>query len=289
MHNTSKSPKEYYNELLEIILKDSYYASLLDQDDFPEDGDIESYEDVYEVMDKVILVLRSKGDLHSRFKRPKDKNKSKATHNESPVIKIINGCGYIGISSFVGQDKQEILDYGKTLQKSISKLEGEGVKGYIVDLQGNGGGNMFPMLLGLGPLIERNPTAFFRFADGSKHSWGYEDGDLYYNDEIDSQLSNPLVLSEIPRIALLVDGGTASSAEMVVVSMMGDYVRVFGSETKNRTTGNAIYRFEDGSKLVLATSMLEDLEGNSYVRGITPDEICDAEEVIDKACGWIVG
>ena len=44
-------------------------------------------------------------------------------------------------------------DYAKTLQDSIRARDRVGLIGWIVDLRGNSGGNMWPMLAGVGPVL----------------------------------------------------------------------------------------------------------------------------------------
>jgi hypothetical protein len=46
-------------------------------------------------------------------------------------------------------------EYAESLQRSIRMVDCPGLAGWIVDLREDGGGNMWPMIAGLGPVLGR--------------------------------------------------------------------------------------------------------------------------------------
>jgi hypothetical protein len=54
-----------------------------------------------------------------------------------------------------------------SLHTAVRVLEAEGVCGWVVDLRGNGGGNMWPMLAGIGPLLGDSVNRGSRLSDGA--------------------------------------------------------------------------------------------------------------------------
>lgn len=228
--------------------------------------------------------------MHSKFKRY-DENLVKKYEDEDvnipPEVRKIKEFGYIKLTSFDGTDETEIVKFGESLHNSIQDLYNQNIKGWIVDLRDNPGGNMDPMILGLGPLIERNPTAYFLFPEDTKHSWGYLKGTYYYNGEEEFVIKNPAKLDTKKPTAILINEKTASSAEMLVVSLLNKNVKVFGRKSKGRTTGNAVYKLEDKSKLVLSTCKLTDLKGKDFLNGIEPDIFVDDNDAMEKSMDWI--
>ncbi len=72
----------------------------------------------------------------------------------SPEGSIIQTAGHsiarILVPGFSGQDAD---GFATKLQAIVGELASKGPCGWIVDLRGNGGGNMWPMLAGVGPIL----------------------------------------------------------------------------------------------------------------------------------------
>jgi C-terminal processing protease CtpA/Prc len=62
-------------------------------------------------------------------------------------------------------------DFATALQNQIDTLAKLNPQGWIVDLRGNLGGNMWPMLAGVAPLIDSRMMGSFVDADGKKTTW----------------------------------------------------------------------------------------------------------------------
>ena len=82
----------------------------------------------------------------------------------------------------------------------------------------------------------------------------------------------PLTLPSLPPVAILMDGGTASSGEATVISFLGrPHTRTFGAHTTGLTTANSGFPLPDGAMLFLSTSVEEDRIHHMYLDGIEPD------------------
>lgn len=77
----------------------------------------------------------------------------------------------------------------------------------------------------------------------------------------------------MPLVAVLVDSGTASSAEALAISFIGrPNMRMFGVHTFGLSTGNASFQLSDGAVLNLCESIEADRTHRRYPGGIEPDE-----------------
>lgn len=76
---------------------------------------------------------------------------------------------------FPENDRQFVANETK-LQRLVSDLDGSHPAGWVVDLRGNVGGNMWPMLAGIGPALGEGDD-LGEFFDTDGHSlWRYRDG-----------------------------------------------------------------------------------------------------------------
>jgi len=87
--------------------------------------------------------------------------------------RLLNGrVGYLWVRSYNGPAQAPLAD---TLQATIGRLENAGARGWIVDLRNNGGGNVWPMLAGIGPLLG-DSLANISTTDGGTYRQVYAKG-----------------------------------------------------------------------------------------------------------------
>ena len=73
-----------------------------------------------------------------------------------------------------------------------------------MDLRDNGGGNMWPMIAGIGPLLGDGLYGHFVDADEQVVRWGYENGASYIEDMDVVTVDVPYsLLNPQPKIAVL--------------------------------------------------------------------------------------
>lgn len=214
---------------------------------------------------------------------------------------------HIIVPLFIGGPGAAMDAYANALQGQIEMLAKQKPQGWIIDLRGNLGGNMWPMLDGIGPLIDiSDAVGGFVDVEGKKTTWfihpyGVGMKKLDGSEELMCRVSERKVgFSEPPVIAVLVDHGTASSGEAVAVAFQGQSrVRFFGRITHGQTTSNDGFPLSDGATLVLATGIEADRTGKEYFSGITPDVVLakqaelpktpDSDPMIQAAADWIKG
>ena len=179
--------------------------------------------------------------------------------------------------------------YRDTLAAAIERLEADGTCGWIVDLRGNGGGNMWPMLNGLEPLLGAGPFGHFGNADGPQSRWVRRDGRIV-NEPMDAggEGETPVGrLAEAP-VAVLFGPRTGSSGEMTAIAFLSrPRTRTFGAPSGGLTTANVSYRLPDGAQLVITTTGVHDGDGRFITGPLVPDEATSDDETLPRALEWL--
>ncbi len=191
----------------------------------------------------------------------------------------------------------EAKGYATTLFSAIADASPR-TCGYIVDLRGNTGGNVWPMLLGLSGLLGDGSQGVSQDAKGKIEAYAAlkqgtavvlaEEGRGATMLAIDGWRSIP-ALQRAP-VAILVDDATASSGEGVAVAFAGrPATRTFGSRTYGVASSNEGFRLPDGTNVVVTTGMMMDRSHRSYSNGIMPDEAVSGEVApVEAAQRWLM-
>ncbi|MBU6452798.1 MAG: peptidase S41 [Cyanobacteria bacterium REEB67] len=189
------------------------------------------------------------------------------------------------VAGFGGTSKSsQGKSFARSLQQEIALATQHGPVGWIVDLRGNTGGNMWPMIAGVGPLLGASTLGYFEYPK-IKIAWYYENGKSgvinlrgkLTNFELETSLAD---LPNVP-VVVLIDGATASSGEALAISFKGRANTCFiGETTRGLSTNNESIRLSDGATLVLTTSGEADRDGVSYDHGIAPDSKIDQGQIL---------
>lgn len=251
--------------------------------------------DTYEAIELAISLLK---DNHSFFMRPEqvsfleNKNNDQAIDIiQSKSMLINNQIGYLLVPPCNSLSEDSMKKYALSLQQEIQTLDENKLNKWIVDLRGNSGGNMWPMVLGLRPLIKVDTFGFFSDGSGEYHAWNFEG--LFVkveNFEISSLNEPSYQLNQLaPRIAVLIDNQTASSGESTTIAFLGGIqTKVFGQKTGGYTSANEAIQLSDGAAIFLATTYSADRLGKIYRDGITPDQITEIGDfTLNEAIQWL--
>ena len=243
--------------------------------------------------DTINYALRQLGDHHSFFLAPEYANQlntSTASDFPAPEGKVLEEkIGYVAVFEFGAQAKAETTEYADHIQNIIIELDQYSICGWIVDLSQNQGGNMYPMIAGLGALIGEGKLGSFKTASGQISHWYYRDGHAGIGHVPFARVSQPKLLfdpAETP-VAVLIGPQTASSGEATAISFRGrPNTRFFGRPSAGLTTGNELYPLKDGAILVLTTVVELDRTGREYGGSITPDVVTADPQ--SEATEWLL-
>jgi carboxyl-terminal processing protease len=278
------------------LFRDSFDVERLKPNALKIAGGAKKYIDCYLAVNYLLESLRPYGDEHSFFMTAEEvknwKNEgSQVSKLQYPSYKIVDSCGYILVPPFHGGNPKQMLAYADTLQAAIRDLYGSGIKGWIIDLTQNTGGNMAPMIAGLGPLFSAEKLGALIDVNGEGNGWYYRRGRYYWDNDSGWTVSAPVQLRTTLPIAVLTGNQTGSSGEAVVISFAGnEKTRSFGQPTWGLTTGNGSFELEDGSQIFLASTIMADRNGNQYRKSINPDVTADIAEIknlVAIATQWI--
>jgi hypothetical protein len=198
--------------------------------------------------------------------------------------------GYVRVAAFGDTDIAAVRAFADSIQDQIRAADRPDLAGWIVDLRGNSGGNMWPMLAGVGPVLGGGVVGYFVPPVGSSSSWTYSGGAATVNGFTQAAVSNAYVLvRSSPRVAVITDARVASSGEAIAISFRArPNTRSFGAATCGLSTANGSFRLSDGAMLFLTTALMADRTGMSYGNSIPADESLSGDAaVVDRAIAWL--
>jgi len=200
-------------------------------------------EDINQAQDIIREALKVSGGKHSFIYLSEDVKEDASSEWTMPSVEILDDkIAVIKIPGFMG-NKDEGIRYANTVIESVPK----DVKGAMIDLRGNNGGNMYPMIASVHRFVSQEGKTI-----GFKTRKGTQWIPLPYIVRIAGVEKKGHI---DVKVAILTDENTASSAEATLICFRGqDGVKVFGSPTAGYASANVMYPLPDGSRLVLTTS-----------------------------------
>jgi carboxyl-terminal processing protease len=208
------------------------------------------------------------------------------------------GMGYLALPEHLGAG--EVRGGGRYAdagQAAIRSADTPPACGWIVDLRRNGGGNLWPMLAAVGPLLGEGDAGAF-VGPATRARWGYRRGAAEMGGRSMAGVAEAYALqrANVP-VAVLTSRLTASSGEAVAIAFRGrPRSRSFGEATQGVPTANVVRRLSDGAMLVLTTAVDADRTGHIYRDRIVPDQRVridwtaygsDDDPVILAAAEWL--
>jgi carboxyl-terminal processing protease len=183
--------------------------------------------------------------------------------------------GYLDLPA-VTSNKELSKTYATTVQQLIREMDQPSIRGWVIDLRRNTGGNMWPMVAGVGPILGDGECGSFISPEGKKTSWGYSDGSV--NEWAKALISEPYSLKRpLAPTAVLTSRLTCSSGEFTTLAFRGrPETRSFGEPTAGLPTANRGKKLRDGAMLNLTVALGADRTGSVYDGPIIPDQPCES-------------
>ncbi len=249
------------------------------------------------------------GDGHSYFMSPRQMqnlergpvgNARSGREPRAPRAQLLaGGIGYIRLPGFAGGEHMDRVVFAEDLQARIGALESAGACRWILDLRDNQGGNLWPMLAGLGPLLGDGEAGTSLRPDGERRRIWYEDGKVGLGDYVQLRVRGEPVRLRTPGapVAVLQGDETASAAEIIAAAFAArPQTRSFGVATRGATTATRTFPLMDGAALMLAVASTVDRHGRLLAGPIEADEIVIARDrgrslerqaIIEAARRWL--
>lgn len=193
------------------------------------------------------------------------------------------------------------LDYARNLFGAIA-ADASSSCGYVVDVRGNTGGNVWPMLGGVSALLGDAVVQYGIDRDGHRA--------LVFRLERDAavltQGGKDTVMLRVPGwralpgldqrpVAVLIDSASASSGEGIAIAFHGrPTTRFFGQTTYGSATSNENFELA-GANLFVTTHEMADRHGTVFPHGVEPDVVLPAgsgaaegdDAVLRAAQAWL--
>ena len=202
---------------------------------------------------------------------------------------IESDMAYISVPWISSTDNAVCTGYADSLQSLIRMFDQEGISKWIIDLRNNTGGNCWPMLAGLGPLLGNGIHGYF-VSSKERIPISYMNGVVLQGRQSRFRVSDAYTLTQHKKTIIILTGEKTSSAgEIIALAFKGrDHVYLYGEPTAGLTTANATYPLSDGSLLVLTVCKEADRHGKIVEGKIYPDEFIESDRtgkdvVRDKA------
>ena len=242
----------------------------------------ESYEDTYPAIKKALSVC---GGKHSMLMTKSESQSTSDSYNEVlPTVSLNGDIAVIKLPDFLGTAKAG-RKYAKVAEDFIHENRDK-IKGVVLDLRGNTGGDMGPMATAVSSLLPDGELMYYHYRsydvpvtlkDGVISNAGTGGKSLYPDEKLN-----------VP-VAILTDGMTASSGEALTLCFRGlENVRTFGVPTAGYTSVNMLYSLYDGAQLYLTVAFDKARTGEVFEETpIEPDVVTVSP--LEAALEWLGG
>jgi len=295
---TSTSGQVYLDRLIDIMQANSVNRLRIDWTNFRAQvaAAAGGAATIAETFPAIGVALGMLDDHHSFYRRPDGINGISNPRFPAgcsvPAIatpSVPDDIGYVRITATSAQGNEQVV-FAEAIQQQIRDRDRDNLAGWIVDLRGNGGGNMWPMVAGLGPVLGDGLLGYFFSPTGVETPWSYHDGASWIGSSVAQRVDAPYRLrKEQPRVAVIVDNLVASSGEATYISFrQRPETRSFGAATCGLSTSNSTFTLTDGATLTLTTTVMADRTRQAYGDRIAPDEIIsEREQILPRAMAWL--
>lgn len=294
------SPTEaslYLDQILTFIETNSIYRKTIDWTAYRKDTKEKAAQakTIAETYQAIEFAIKQLNDNHSYYRLA---NGRSVIYFDSPCPEFDNppdvipppNIGYIRIPGFDGfvNGLAAEKEFAQSLQDKIKNQDHANLKGWIVDLRGNAGGNMNPMLVGVGPILGEGICGYFIDADERAYEYGYVNGARSFSEPL---VANPYkLIKPNPKVAVLI-GLTGSSGEAITGAFVGrPDTQFFGAHgTCGQTTGIQGVTLSDGAILGVAATFMADRNKNKFKGSILPDNKGDGtvNGAVTAAIEWL--
>lgn len=281
----------YINEVLDIMEEHWYKKSTIDWEEMRADvvAQVMTPDDINDAIRSALTVLNDRQSSVYRNNTAIIVNQKSCALPDS-FGKDVDNIGYIKI----GYDPahwNSANEFAIAVQQLIHDKDNMNIVGWVVDARAAQMGDPFAMLAAIGPILGGGASGYFIDADDNSRAWSYANGKAYFDDFVMATVPSPYqLINADPKVALLIDAGTASQGELIAASFIArPKTRSFGTATCGMSVGKTTFTLSDHATLTLVTDFMADRGLTKYGEAITPDEVIeDDEAAVDRAIEWLM-
>lgn len=239
-----------------------------------------SYDDTYDAIRKALSVG---GGKHSMLMTKSESQDTTESYDEVlPTVSLDGDIAIIKLPDFLGTAEAG-QKYAKVAEDFIHENRDK-IKGVVLDLRGNTGGDMGPMATAVSSLLPDGELVYYHYRsydvpvtlkNGVVSNAGTGGKSLYPDEKLN-----------VP-VAILTDDMTASSGEALALCFRGlENTRTFGAPTAGYTSVNMLYNMYDGAQMYLTVAFDKARTGEIFKETpIEPDVATDSP--LEAALEWL--
>lgn len=239
-----------------------------------------SYDDTYDAIRKALSVG---GGKHSMLMTKSESQDTTESYDEVlPTVSLDGDIAIIKLPDFLGTAEAG-QKYAKIAEDFIHENRDK-IKGVVLDLRGNTGGDMGPMATAVSSLLPDGELVYYHYRsydvpvtlkNGVVSNAGTGGKSLYPEEKLN-----------VP-VAILTDDMTASSGEALTLCFRGlENTRTFGAPTAGYTSVNMLYNMYDGAQMYLTVAFDKARTGEIFKEtSIEPDVTTDSP--LEAALEWL--
>ncbi len=192
-----------------------------------------------------------------------------------------------------------IQTWSASLRNIYDSIYNPNIKSWIIDLRGNRGGAMGPMITGLYPFFGDTIIFSLKHNNGSISIYKFSNG---YFTETRNNFDIGLmpyekgnIISNKTKLAVLIDNQVGSAGEITAIALKGlANTKFFGVSTSGVPTSIRTYRLSDKALIGLVEGIHFDRNGIEYKSSIIPDVFVKQnkeslqDETLQKATEWLL-
>lgn len=280
LFDNTRSPQGYVRHCVRLLDRDGLYA---DQPEWQAKKkevlstarSLSAWDEIHSLVQEAASVA---GGKHS-FLMPPVKDTASFSEFVPDVMMLEGNVVHIILPAHRGVKVSDSLYIHTVFDYLQEHLDARGV---IVDLRGNTGGNMYPMISSVSPLLPDGDILKFK---SRKRTTPVT---LEY--VVKSYGLTPEDIGKFPSsmpVAILTDGRTASSGEATLLCFRGlDNTRTFGGRSAGYASGNVTHTLPDGYLFAITRSCDMARTGEVFCDDpIEPD--VQTETPLEEALAWI--
>ncbi|MBP5571478.1 MAG: hypothetical protein J6X39_02275 [Bacteroidales bacterium] len=275
--DNQSTPKGYVKHCVRILDKNALYADTPEWKDTMKAILSEDLQDMETAHNAVARAARVAGGKHSQLLPPV---KDTASYNETvPEVQMIGeSIAYVYLPAHSGVKVSDSL-YTYTILNFLKAHTD--AKGVVIDLRDNTGGNMYPMIAALSPVIPDGDVIRFK---NKKRTTPIP---LEYITNSQGVGASEKFPAETP-IAVLTNDWTASSGEATLLCFRGlPNVKTFGTPTAGYASANVTYPLADGYTLLVTTSCDMARTGEVFCDDPIAPEV-ETNTPLKEAVNWLL-
>ena len=277
------SPEKYVKQAIAFMDSQGIYASCGEWENtksqtLEKAKDAGSYDECHQLINDALKVA---GGKHSRLITEEENS---SVQFELPTVEMKDGnVLYIQLPQFSGT-ADEGSEYAATIY-DVLREHRDDAKGVVVDIRGNHGGDMGPMVAAVSPLLPDGELMHFDI-QGTERAVTLENGTVNGGGST-LTMDEPFKL-DVP-VAVLQDDETGSSAEALLICFMGlDNVKRFGGPSAGYCSCNTTRKMYDGATILLTIGKDVARTGEKFCEESIEPEV-QTDKPLETALEWLKG